>query len=86
MLATSSEKVNDPCETSVLPSAERHSAPAQVLRTEGTPARRWAILEWCFAGWYAPRRAEGGNKKGHERHPTPEHEGLFPQKQHRFRN
>ncbi|MGA7493710.1 MAG: hypothetical protein WB541_15980, partial [Syntrophobacteraceae bacterium] len=24
----------------------------------GPPARRWAILEWCFAGLYAPRRTD----------------------------
>ncbi|MGP0046929.1 MAG: hypothetical protein ACLPVJ_19245, partial [Syntrophobacteraceae bacterium] len=29
----------------------------------GPPARRWAILEWCFTGLYAPRRTEDGRRK-----------------------
>jgi len=29
----------------------------------GPAARRWAILEWCFAGLYAPRRTEGSKKR-----------------------
>jgi len=38
----------------------------QVVR--GPPARRWAILEWCFARLYAPQRTRPrtGNFRGDE--------------------